>query len=185
MTKEAQAKLYEQNHPRDCRTAPLLLCSTAVNKFQGMGSRLFFLGRCLAEGLNSGRVVVLSRELRSTFDMLSPFRQWSNCTVEDTVWNNKNGRIRNYYPMNSNDLRKTNEMPAVGALYPKEFKERGYWWWKAQEITYALRPTVETSNSFKEKQIENGWYEEVVTVFQIRRTDKTDGCQKTYGNFLV
>ena len=78
MTKKVQAKLYEQNHPIDCSAASVLLCSTTVNKFQGTGSRLFFLGRCLAEGLNSDRVVVLSRELQSTMDMLSPFKKWSN-----------------------------------------------------------------------------------------------------------
>ena len=184
MTKKVQAKLYEQNHPIDCSAASVLLCSTTVNKFQGTGSRLFFLGRCLAEGLNSDRVVVLSRELESTMDMLSPFEKWSNCTIEDTLWNTKNGRVRKYYPMDSKDLRKTTEMPAVGALYPREFKERGYWWWKSQEITYALRPTVGTSSSLKRKQIENGWYEDAVTVFQIRRTDKTDGCKKSYGNYF-
>ena len=41
-------------------------------------------------------------------------------------------------------------MPAVGALYPRYFAERGYWWWKAQEIAYALRPNYETSKTIKE-----------------------------------
>ena len=94
--------LYHLNHPLDCMQAPLLMCSTMVNKFQGTGSRLFYLGRCLAEGLNSGRAVVLTDELKSTLDMLSPFEEWSNCTIENTRHNNKRGRLRKYYPMMGN-----------------------------------------------------------------------------------
>ena len=174
--------MYELNHPLDCASTPTLLCSTRVNKFQGTGSRLFFLGRCLAEGLNSNRVVVLSNELSSTHDILSPFKPWSNCTVKDLKLNAKRSMIKHYYPMDSDSLVKTKDMPAVGALYPKRFESRGYWWWKAQEITYALRPTSETFEFLKKnfKDIPLG----DTAVFQIRRTDKTQGCAIIYGNGL-
>ena len=70
-------------------------------------------------------------------------------------------------------------MPAVGALYPRYFAERGYWWWKAQEIAYALRPNHETVKILKET------FESKpdVAVFQLRRTDKTQGCAVVYGKF--
>lgn len=157
---------------------PILLCSTQVNKFQGTGSRLFFLGRCLTEGLNSGRVVVLSNELLSTHDMLSPFESWSNCTLKDAQLNPSRSRIKFYYPMDSISLIKSVEMPAVGALYPREFEVRGYWWWKAQEITYALRPKIETREAMKNKF---GRTLKDMIVFQVRRTDKTLGCASVYG----
>ena len=80
--------------------------------------------------------------------------------------------------MDSESLKKRNEMPAVGALYPRHFAERGYWWWKAQEIAYALRPSKQTlevlENKFGEK-LRNS------AVFQVRRTDKTQGCSMVYG----
>lgn len=151
-----------------------------MNKFQGSGSRLFFLGRCLAEGLNSGRAVVLSNELPTTHDILSPFKPWSNCTLEDSKINARNARIKSYYPMDSFSLRKSSEMPGVGALYPKSFGEKGYWWWKAQEISYALRPTKETLHVF-EKLIE--LHPHYVSL-QLRRTDKTQGCSEVYGESL-
>lgn len=153
-----------------------------MNKFQGAGSRLFFLGRCLTEGLNSERVVVLSKELPSTLDILSPFKTWSNCSVEDSKVNTKGSRIKLYYPMDSESLVKSKNMPAVGALFPKRFAERGYWWWKAQEITYALRPKFHTL-----KILENKFGEKLrrMAVFQIRRTDKTRGCAKVYGTSII
>lgn len=79
--------------------------------------------------------------------------------------------------MDSNSLAKSSEMPAVGALYPRTFAERGYWWWKAQEINYALRPKVTTMDAF------DGKYGKMLSgaVFQIRRTDKTEGCNAIYG----
>lgn len=177
-TEQAQLDLYSQNHPVDCRTAPILLCSTNVNKFQGMGSRLFFLSRCLAEGLNSGRVVVLSNDLRSTHDMLAPFRKWTNCTVPDLHEGVKKFRVRTYYPMDSDSLVKSKDMPAVGALYPRKYVGRGYWWWKAQEISYALRPLPHTLKVYKDKY---GKDTEDSVVFQVRRTDKTQGCSSIYG----
>ncbi|CAL6333957.1 fucosyltransferase [Bathycoccus prasinos] len=143
-----------------------------------MGSRLFFLGRCLTEALNSQRVVVLSNELLSTHDMLSPFKSWSNCSLKDVQSKEKKSRIRYYYPMDSISLKKTNDMPAVGALYPRAFASRGYWWWKSQEITYALRPKSPTLETLKDnfgKSIED------MIVFQVRRTDKTQGCSSIYG----
>ena len=73
-TRHAQLALFTLNHPIDCTRSPLLVCSTLVRKFQGTGSRLFFLGRCLAEGLNSARTVILSRDLESTLDMLQLLR---------------------------------------------------------------------------------------------------------------
>jgi len=70
-------------------------------------------------------------------------------------------------------------MPAVGALYPRRFASPGYWWWKAQEITYALRPRSETFSFLEEK------FKDIplgdIAVFQIRRTDKTQGCATIYG----
>ena len=162
-------------------SVPVLLCSTQVNKFQGTGSRLFFLGRCLTEGLNSKRAVVLSNELLSTHEMLSPFEAWSNCSVKDARTNKKGSRIKYYNPMDSKSTLKSSDMPAVGALYPRQFAERGYWWWKAQEITYALRPKIETHEAVKKKfgkSLDN------MIVFQIRRTDKTQGCASFYGILL-
>ena len=177
-TEQAQKLLYAQNHPLDCLNVPILLCSTQVKKFQGTGSRLFFLGRCLTEGLNSKRVVVLSNELLSTHDMLSPFESWSNCTLEDVHSNTSRSRIKFYYPMESASLKKSVEMPAVGALYTREFEVRGYWWWKAQEITYALRSKIKTREAMKNKF---GRSFEDMIVFQVRRTDKTLGCSSVYG----
>ena len=85
--------------------------------------------------------------------------------------------------MDSDSLKKTKDMPAVGALYPRRFESRGYWWWKAQEITYALRPSSETSKFLEEK------FKDIplgdIAVFQIRRTDKTQGCSTIYGNALL
>ena len=145
---------------------------------------MFFLGRCLTEGLNTGRTVVLTQELRSTIDMLSPFEAWSNCTEKDAIRNDLKGGVRRYYPMDSDDLRKTSEMPGVGALYPREFEEYGYWWWKAQEITYALRPKRSTLDDLMKLQIQYDWNKSNITVLQIRRTDKTHGCKQTYGNYF-
>ena len=79
----ASSALYEVNFPYDCTRVPILLCSTKVNKFQGTGSRLFYLSRCLAEGLNTERAIVLSAELESTIEILSPFRAWGNCTLNE------------------------------------------------------------------------------------------------------
>lgn len=181
-TRQAQDALFELNHPLDCSSSPILLCSTRVNKFQGSGSRLFFLGRCLAEGLNSNRVVVLSSELPSTHDILSPFKPWSNCTVNDLKMDSKRSMVKYYYPMDSDSLIKTKDMPAVGALYPRRFASRGYWWWKAQEITYALRPSFQTSK-FLEERFKNVPLGDIA-VFQVRRTDKTQGCASIYGIVL-
>lgn len=177
-TWQAQHILYSQNHPIDCSRVPILLCSTKVNKFQGSGSRLFYLGRCLTEGLNAGRAVVLSDELLSTHDLLSPFKAWSNCTLYDLKKLRKGSQVKKYYPMESTSLSKSADMPAVGALYPQLFEDRGYWWWKAQEITYALRPKFKTTEILKKRfsdKLSN------MVVFQIRRTDKTEGCAFVYG----
>ena len=176
-TSQAQNALYNLNHPLDCARTNILLCSTRVNKFQGSGSRLFFLGRCLAEGLNSGRVVVLTDDLPSTHHILSPFKPWSNCSLKDSEINPKKDRVRVYYPMDSNSLVKAKEMPGVGALYPRIFQEKGYWWWKAQEISYALRPKRRTMAEFEKLYLVQPKY----AAFQIRRTDKTQGCATVYG----
>ena len=175
--------MFTLNHPSDCTKVPILLCSTRVNKFQGTGSRLFFLGRCLAEGLNSARTLVLTNDLPSTLDMLKPFEPWSNCTLHDTLINRGKNRIRLYYPMDSKSLVKSPDIPSVGALYPKQFAKNGYWWWKAQEISYALRPTVETTEAFWSNIYRSGINSSKTAVFQVRRTDKTEGCLKTYGNY--
>jgi len=110
--------------------------------------------------------------------MLSPFESWSNCTLEDVHSNTSRSRIKFYYPMESASLKKSVEMPAVGALYPREFEVRGYWWWKAQEITYALRSKIKTREAMKNKF---GRSFEDMIVFQVRRTDKTLGCSAVYG----
>ena len=83
--------------------------------------------------------------------------------------------------MDSHSLLKTKDMPAVGALYPRDYADRGYWWWKAQEITYALRPSYETL------KILNNKVDSVPdrAVFQVRRTDKTQGCAAIYGMFYL
>ncbi|CAL6335090.1 unnamed protein product [Bathycoccus prasinos] len=117
--------------------------------------------------------------------MLSPFEEWSNCTEKDARNNLMKGGVRSYYPMDSDDLRKTSEMPGAGALYPKMFEVHGYWWWKAQEITYALRPKRSTLDVLMKLQIQRDWNMSNITVFQVRRTDKTDGCRKTYELFNV
>ena len=83
--------------------------------------------------------------------------------------------------MDSKSLLKSEDMPAVGALYPRAFAERGYWWWKSQEITYALRPKIETQEALQKKYGENL---DSMVVFQVRRTDKTQGCASFYGNFF-
>ena len=82
--------------------------------------------------------------------------------------------------MDSKSLVKSVEMPAVGALYPKQFAERGYWWWKAQETYYALRPKSETMEIFNKSR--SDIQDAHVAVLQIRRTDKTAGCATTYGD---
>jgi len=176
--------LYDINHPGDCERTPLLLCSTAVHKFQGFGSRMFFLGRCLTEGLNTGRAVILTEELKSTLHMLEPFKSWSNCTLEDAKRNSLRKGVKIYAPMDAHDLAKSSDMPSVGALYAKSFSNRGYWWWKSQEITYSLRPRHETLESFQKHQKKFGWHSEQVAVFQIRRTDKIKGCEEVYGKIF-
>ena len=185
MSRKAQNALYELNHPLDCTRSMLLLCSTRVNKFQGTGSRLFFLGRCLAEGLNTARAVVLTNDLPSTLDILQPFKEWGNCSLADSKINNyKRERVRVYFPMDSESLVKSPDMPAVGALFPKMFHEKGYWWWKSQEISYALRPTDKTLSTFKASLL----YEAADSrpaVFQVRRTDKTNGCTAVYGKYSL
>ncbi|CAL6332485.1 unnamed protein product [Bathycoccus prasinos] len=181
----ASSALYKVNFPYDCTRVPILLCSTKVNKFQGTGSRLFYLSRCLAEGLNTERAIVLSAELESTIEILSPFRAWGNCTLNelnDLENHGKRNLIKHYYPMDSKSLVKSAEMPAVGALYPRQFSSMGYWWWKAQEVSYALRPAAETLQALEiklERRKKNGLGP--TAVFQIRRTDKTQGCAKVYG----
>lgn len=80
--------------------------------------------------------------------------------------------------MDSASLSKSADMPAVGALYPRLFEDRGYWWWKAQEIAYALRSKSGTSEILEKSfsgKLNN------MAVFQIRRTDKTEGCTSIYG----
>lgn len=180
-TQAAQEALFRANHPYDCTRVPILLCSTRVRKFQGTGSRLFYLGRCLAEGLNSGRAVVLTPELPSTLDILKPFLAWSNCTLEDAKINKIGKRVKFYSPMESNSIAKSFDMPAVGALFPAQFSMRGYWWWKAQEISYALRPTNSTLEALEVRLKGYDQTELSRAVFQIRRTDKTEGCAKAYG----
>ena len=113
--------------------------------------------------------------------MLSPFQPWSNCSLKDAQVRRKSSRIKHYYPMDSVSLTKSSDMPAVGALYPKVFASRGYWWWKAQEVTYALRPTFVTQEALKNKF---GRQLEEMIVFQVRRTDKTQGCTSFYGNLF-
>lgn len=81
--------------------------------------------------------------------------------------------------MYSDSLRKSADMPAAGALYPPLFADRGYWWWKAQEISYALRPKELTLRSFEQSR--SDFLEASIAVFQVRRTDKTEGCLKAYG----
>ena len=76
-------------------------------------------------------------------------------------------------------------MPAVGALYPREFEARGYWWWKAQEISYALRPTNATLEALADRLGRYNQTEISRAVFQIRRTDKTEGCAKVYGVYRI
>jgi len=132
--------------------------------------------------VNSNRVVVLSNELLSTHDILNPFKPWSNCSLSDLKSDRKGAMIKHYYPMDSDSLIKRKDMPAVGALYPRRFASRGYWWWKAQEITYALRPRSETFN-FLEKKFKDIPLGDIA-VFQIRRTDKTQGCASIYGSAL-
>ena len=122
--------------------------------------------------------MVLTNELLSTHDMLNPFEPWGNCSIHDVQFRSKGPLIRNYYPMDSDSLRKSENMPAVGALYPKIFAERGYWWWKAQEISYALRPTYDTLKSVQRKYKDSLYN---MAVFQLRRTDKVHGCATVYG----
>ena len=84
--------------------------------------------------------------------------------------------------MDSDSLIKPKDMPAVGALYSKQFAERGYWWWKAQEISYAFRPKLQTLQI-----LENRFGERLrnMAVFQIRRTDKAQGCSAVYGALIL
>lgn len=180
----AQTALHDVNHPVNCTTAKLLLCNTAVRKFQGTGSRLFFLGRCLAEGLNSGRAVVLTNDLPSSLDMLEPFEAWGSCTLEHAKMNTAHKRILRYSPMDEPSLEKApSEAPGAGLLVPRQFSSKGYWWWKAQEITYALRPKLSTLDTWRQSTRSMGWtLDQQVAVFQVRRTDKTDGCAKHYGS---
>ena len=86
--------------------------------------------------------------------------------------------------MESHSITKSTDMPAVGALFPAQFSERGYWWWKAQEITYALRPADMTTKALKKKLNRRGQADLARAVFQIRRTDKTEGCTKVYGEWV-
>jgi len=116
----------------------------------------------------------------STHDILSPFKAWGNCSIQDIKLNSKRSRAKHYFPMDASSLAKTSDMPAVGALYPRKYAERGYWWWKAQEITYALRPKPETLESLHSKY---GNMLGNMAAFQIRRTDKTKGCAEVYGMF--
>lgn len=116
----------------------------------------------------------------STHEMLRPFKPWGNCSIQDIKLNMKISRTKRYFPMDAPSLTKSSEMPAVGALYPRRYSERGYWWWKAQEITYALRPMRETLQAFHSK-FENKLGNMIA--FQIRRTDKTKGCAEIYGMF--
>jgi len=83
--------------------------------------------------------------------------------------------------MESSSIAKSTDMPAVGALFPFQFSERGYWWWKAQEITYALRPKDITLEALETKMNRHSHAVTERAVFQIRRTDKTEGCNKVYG----
>ena len=114
----------------------------------------------------------------STHEILRPFKPWGNCSIQDIKLNKKISRTKRYFPMDAPSLAKSSEMPSVGALYPRRYSERGYWWWKAQEIRYALRPLPETLQAFHSK-FENKLSNMIA--FQIRRTDKTQGCAEIYG----
>ena len=87
--------------------------------------------------------------------------------------------------MESISIAKSADMPAVGALFPAQFSKRGYWWWKAQEITYALRPTKTTLKALEDRLERHNQTELSRAVFQIRRTDKTEGCAKVYGVYTL
>ena len=124
---------------------------------------------------------MLSHDLPSTLHILEPFLPWGNCTLLDTEDRRRRGRVKYYSPMESYSIAKSTDMPAVGALFPFQFSERGYWWWKAQEVTYALRPKDITLEALETKMNRHSHVVTQRAVFQIRRTDKTEGCNKVYG----
>ncbi|KAK3256108.1 hypothetical protein CYMTET_34739 [Cymbomonas tetramitiformis] len=108
--------------------------------------------------------------------MLSPFAEWSNCTMVDVKNAKKKGAkdaVVTYLPKT-----KPGEDMAIvegikGGLVPKQYAKRGYFWWKAQEITYALRPTEETLQALAQHKAGLGWKPGMsVHGVQVRRTDK-------------
>jgi len=179
LTEEVQARLFTLQHPQDCSRAKLLECDSSKGMDQGTGSRLFFLTRCLAKCMESGRTCVLNPSMQGTELMLSPFLPWSNCTMQDVQEAKKtSGRVVVYEPKSLPDIAVVDGVK--GALFPKQYAKRGYFWWKAQEMMYALRPTEDTKAALKEHKNRIGWSQDGTPVhgMQVRRTDKVEGKLK-------
>jgi len=178
LTEEVQAELYTLNHPRDCGAALLLECDSSKGLDQGTGSRLFYLTRCLAKALEAGRTCVLNPNMAGTELMLSPFEPWSNCTMADVARGKTEGRVVTYEPKSMPDYGVVDAVKA--GLVPKQYAEHGYFWWKAQEIAYALRPTADTKRALADHKKAIGWPADGTPVhgMQVRRTDKVEGKLK-------
>jgi len=103
------------------------------------------------------RVCVLNTNQAGTAEMLSPFEPWSSCTMEHVRKAKKEGGARYvlYEPKSLPDMAVVDAIK--GGLVPKQYASRGYFWWKAQEMTYALRPTSETKIALKEHKAAIGW----------------------------
>lgn len=175
-TEEVQNRLFKLQHPQDCSKVKFLECDSKGGSLEGTGSRLFFLTRCFVKGLEQNRVTVLNKGQKGTQEMLSPFAEWSNCTMADVKNAKKKGpkdAVVTYLPK----TKPGDDMAIVegikGGLVPKQYAKRGYFWWKAQEITYALRPTDETLRALAQHKVGLGWKPGMsVHGVQVRRTDK-------------
>mmetsp|Transcript_21590 Transcript_21590/g.47393 ORF Transcript_21590/g.47393 Transcript_21590/m.47393 type:complete len:593 (-) Transcript_21590:346-2124(-) len=180
LTLDVQADIYKLQHPQDCSAVPLLECDSSKGMDQGTGSRLFFLTRCLAKCVELRRTCVLNPNMPGTTQMLSPFEPWSNCTMADVQKARNAGRGRHmvYEPKSMPDMAVIEGIK--GGLVPKQYAKRGYFWWKAQEMLYALRPTPSTVRALQEHKRAIGWPADGTRVhgMQVRRTDKVEGKLK-------
>jgi len=174
LTKKVQKEIYDLQHPADCSKAKFLHCDSKGGNINGMGSRVFWLSRCIAKGFDTGRTVVLDTAQSGTAEMWSPFEPWSSCTMADVK--KANGRVVRWH---SQDNEGKVEEGVKGAIVPKVYASKGYAWWKAQELAYVLRPTAATKAALEKKKQALGWGKgDIVHGMQVRRTDKVHGCAK-------
>ncbi|XRB21961.1 glycosyltransferase family 23 protein [Pseudoscourfieldia marina] len=175
-SEDVQTAIFARQNPSNCATQKFLICDSKGGGDQGTGSRYYFLSRCIGKAFGLNRVAVLDPKQSGTHLMTSPFLPWTNCTLGDAKKSKQPITFHSISTQPSKDGVK-------GAIIPPQYEHKGYFWWKAQEIAYVLRPTPATAKELKEKMRKLGWTNgnsdsDRVHGMQVRRTDKVAGKLK-------